>query len=82
MYRKVNNVKNQITLPKELVNQLAGQHYFDARLENNKIILEPVIIRPIETPELTAIRDKTAVSDLTEQSIPDIVAEARNAYGS
>jgi hypothetical protein len=74
--------KNQITLPKELVNQLTGGNYFDARLENNKIILEPVIIRPVETPELAAIRDKIAGADLTEKSIPDIVAEARNAYGT
>ncbi len=74
--------KNQITLPKELVSQLAGQNYFDARLENNKIILEPVIIRPVETTELAAIRDKITASGITEQSIPDIVAEARNAYGT
>ena len=74
--------KNQITLPKELVGRWKDQVYFDARIEGNRIILEPVRITPVESPELGAIRDKISALGLQEESVADIVAEARNAYGS
>lgn len=74
--------KNQITLPKELMERWPGQVYFDAREEEGRIVLVPVSVRPVETPELGAIRNKLASMGLNEDSVADIVAEARNAYGS
>lgn len=74
--------KNQITLPKELVKQWPGQVYFEAQVEEGKIILVPVSVQPIESPELGAIRNKIASLGLDEDLISDIVAEAKHAYGS
>jgi bifunctional DNA-binding transcriptional regulator/antitoxin component of YhaV-PrlF toxin-antitoxin module len=74
--------KNQITLPKEMLKKWPGQIYFDASIEENRIILVPVSVRPIESPELGAIRNKVSALGLDEDSVADIVAEARNAYGS
>jgi hypothetical protein len=36
----------------------------------------------MESPELGAIRDKISALGLKEESVADLVAEARNAYGS
>lgn len=74
--------KNQITLPKEITRRWPGQIYFDAKIDENRIILEPVVIKPMESPELGAIRDKISALGLKEESVADMVAEARNAYGS
>jgi hypothetical protein len=38
--------KNQISLPKELLGQWPGQVYFDAKIEEGRIILVPVSVRP------------------------------------
>jgi hypothetical protein len=73
--------KNQLTLPKDVLNHCQNQTYFDARWEAGHIILEPVIVSPVEAPELAAIRDKIAALDLTEENVADMVAEARRAYG-
>ena len=73
--------KNQLTLPKEVLSHCKDQVYFDARWEDGRIILEPVVVRPVEPPELAAIRDKVASVGLSEEDLAGIVAEARRAYG-
>jgi hypothetical protein len=60
--------KNQISLPKELLGQWPGQVYFDAKIEEGRIILVPVSVRPIESPELGAIRNKISALGLGEDS--------------
>ena len=78
--------KNQITIPKELLGQWPGQVYFDAKIEEGRIIPVPVPVPvpvgPIESPELGAIHNKISALGLGEDSVAVIVAEARNAYGS
>jgi len=74
--------KNQLTLPKEVLSHCQDQTYFDARWESGHIILEPVVVRPVETPDLAAIRDKVASLGISEEDLGNIVAEARSAYGS
>ena len=39
--------KNQITLPKEVVKGFKGIEYFDAVVQDGRIVLEPVRIRPV-----------------------------------
>jgi len=73
--------KNQITLPKELLEGFAGREYFDARLDRGRIILEPMIVRPVESARLSAIRDKVEAAGIRETAVDDLVAEARHAYG-
>ncbi len=70
--------KNQLTLPKEVLKNCPEHTYFEARWESGKIILEPVLIRPLENQELSSIRDRIASLGITENDIADIVAEARS----
>ncbi|TVR33323.1 MAG: AbrB/MazE/SpoVT family DNA-binding domain-containing protein [Spirochaetaceae bacterium] len=74
--------KNQLTLPKEVLRHCQDQSYFDARWESGRIVLEPVVIRPLESPQLAAIRDKVDRLGIGEADLAGIVAEARRAYGS
>ncbi len=74
--------KNQLTLPKEVLRYCQDQTYFDARWESGRIVLEPVVIRPVESPQLAAIRDKVGSLEVGEDDLAGIVAEARRAYGS
>jgi bifunctional DNA-binding transcriptional regulator/antitoxin component of YhaV-PrlF toxin-antitoxin module len=69
--------KNQITLPKEVLKGFQGKEYFNARVEPGRIILEPMIVRPIETSQLASIRDAVAESGITEEDVPNLVDEAR-----
>lgn len=71
--------KNQITLPKELLSKVRHGEYLDARLENGCIVLEPVIVRPVEGPRLAGIRRKIAEKGLREEDVSLMVAEARDA---
>jgi hypothetical protein len=34
--------KNQITIPKKIINQLPDVKYFDVELRNNTVVLKPV----------------------------------------
>lgn len=76
------SAKNQITLPKELLSGIDELEYFEARREGMRIMLEPVIVRPLEPARLAAIRDKVESLGITEEMAQELVAEARNAYGS
>ena len=49
--------KNQITLPKRIVDSLPGTDYFDVSLEAGRIVLRPVLIRGLDQ-DLQEIRDK------------------------
>jgi len=48
--------KNQLTLPKGIVEHFPETEYFDIKVEGRKIILSPVKITP--AAPLEAIRDK------------------------
>ena len=76
------SAKNQITLPKELLKDFPDREYFDARIEGGKIILEPVIVRPIEPKRLGEIRDRIRDSGIREEDVPLLVAECRHGYGT
>jgi len=71
--------KNQITLPKEILQGFQGKEYFNARVDQGRIILEPMIVRPVETSRLASIRNAVANSGIQETDIPDLVDEARRA---
>ena len=61
--------KNQITIPKKVIEQLPDVRYFDVELQDGKVVLKP--LRVYET-DLSQIRSKIEKLGLK----PDCVAEA------
>jgi hypothetical protein len=73
-------VKNQITLPKKIVDRVGNCEYFEVKAENDRIILIPVkLVAFNETPKrLKEIRKKISSLGLTEKDIDDAVKWARS----
>lgn len=69
--------KNQITLPKKIMEKFEGVEYFKADVRGGTIVLEPVKITALGGSELDKIRKKMAALGLTERDIEDAVAWAR-----
>jgi hypothetical protein len=69
--------KNQITLPKKVMEKFEGCEYFKVTEENGKIVLEPVKITPKSETSLEKIRRKITDLGLTEKDIENAVAWAR-----
>lgn len=68
--------KNQITLPKEAVQQFPGIDYFEVFVEEDKIELKPVRIASAGA-SLEKVRKKVAALGLTEKDVKDAVQWAR-----
>jgi len=68
--------KNQITLPKRVIEKLPETDYFDISLRENEIILKPVKIMPAGS-NLKAVREKIASLGLSELDIKKAVKWAR-----
>jgi multisubunit Na+/H+ antiporter MnhE subunit len=64
--------KNQITLPKALVNKFPGTEYFDVQEEAGRLILKPVKVR-----DLDAVWRKIESLGITEKDVGDAVKWAR-----
>jgi hypothetical protein len=69
--------KNQITLPKKVMEKFDGVEYFEANIREGKIVLEPMKITSLSDTALERSRKKVAALGLTEQDIEDAVAWAR-----
>jgi len=65
-------VKNQLTLPKKIVEKFPATEYFDVRVENDAIVLRPV--RPEGVEE---VREKLARLGITEKDIRSGIVWAR-----
>jgi hypothetical protein len=68
--------KNQITLPREVIKDFKDIEYFDAIVEDGKIVLEPVRIKPVSA-ELGAIRRKMEKLGVVESDITEAVRWSR-----
>lgn len=64
--------KNQITLPKAIVSEVAATEYFEVAVENGRIVLTPVRIQQAQ-----AVRDKLQQLGISEQDVQDAVDWAR-----
>lgn len=64
--------KNQLTLPKRIVDQFADAKYFEVSTEYGRIILEPV-----NTTSIMAVREKLETLGIAEEDVADAVAWAR-----
>jgi hypothetical protein len=69
--------KNQITIPKKVMEKFNGVEYFEARIREGMIVLEPVEIKPLDEGRLAKVRKKIAALGLTERDVEDAVAWAR-----
>jgi bifunctional DNA-binding transcriptional regulator/antitoxin component of YhaV-PrlF toxin-antitoxin module len=69
--------KNQITIPKKVMEKFDGVVYFEARIKDGSIVLEPVEVKPFEKDRLAKVRKKIAALGLSEKDIEDAVAWAR-----
>ena len=65
--------KNQVTLPKSIVQAVGDADYYDVSTENGRIILTPVRIQKAD-----AVRTKLAELGITEGDVPDAIKWARN----
>ncbi len=69
--------KNQITLPKAIVNSFPDAQYFEVRVEDNKILLMPVKISPAGST-LASIREKIRRLGITGKDVPEAIRWARS----
>ena len=65
--------KNQVTLPKAIVQAVGDADYYDVSTENGRIILTPVRIQQAD-----AVRTKLAELGITEDDVQDAITWARN----
>jgi len=69
--------KNQITIPKKVMEIFDDVEYFNAEVRDGVIILEPLEISPRKDARLEKVRKKIADLGLTESDIENAVRWAR-----
>ena len=70
-------VKNQITLPKAIVEKLPKTDYFEVSLRGEEIVLRPVVIEARDR-KLEEVRSKIKALGLTEKDVTAAIRWARN----
>ncbi len=68
--------KNQITLPKAIADHFPDAQYFDARIEDDKILMIPVKFSP-SGPPLASIREKMRRLGITGKDVSEAIRWAR-----
>ena len=69
--------KNQITLPRKVVQEFVGIEYFDADVQDGRIVLSPVRMQPVGTT-LNGIREKMKKLGITPADVTEAVRWARS----
>jgi hypothetical protein len=70
-------VKNQITLPKAIVDEIPDTDYFEVSLRDGEILLRPVHIEG-SSARLTRVRRKIKALGLTEKDIDEAIRWTRS----
>ena len=70
-------VKNQITLPKAIVEKIPETDYFEVSLRGEEIVLKPVLIHTAGK-KLEQVRAKMKALGLTEKDVDAAIRWARN----
>lgn len=65
-------VKNQITLPKKIVERFPGATHFDIRVEGDRIVL-----RPVDVEQGVRVREKLERLGLDDEDVQAAVRWAR-----
>ena len=68
--------KNQITLPKKVVELFPGTQYFDANIQDNKIVLIPVRITAAAS-RLDTVREKMKKLGISQKDVGEAIRWAR-----
>jgi hypothetical protein len=68
--------KNQLTLPKEIVSNFPNIDLFDAVVEDNRIVLTPVKVMPLNQ-SMESIREKIRMLGIDENDITEAVKWSR-----
>jgi len=68
--------KNQITIPKQIIERFPNVEYFNVYAQDNEIILRPVEIKE-KKPGLMKIREKIKALGLKEEDITEAIRWAR-----
>jgi bifunctional DNA-binding transcriptional regulator/antitoxin component of YhaV-PrlF toxin-antitoxin module len=69
--------KNQITIPKKIIDQMPEVRYFDVELKGETIVLRP--LRTYST-DLDRIRSKMKTLGLKENSVAEAIKWARSNH--
>ena len=69
--------KNQITLPRKIVQAFSGIEYFDAAVQDGRIVLVPVRMQPVDAT-LNGIREKMKKLGITPADVTEAVQWARS----
>lgn len=69
--------KNQITLPRKVVQEFSGIQYFDAVVQDGRIVLAPIRMQPVDIT-LTGIREKMKKLGITPADVTEAVRWARS----
>ncbi len=64
--------KNQLTLPKSIVQSVGNADYFEVEIDNGRVILTPVRIQKAD-----AVRAKLEELGISEQDVADAITWAR-----
>jgi bifunctional DNA-binding transcriptional regulator/antitoxin component of YhaV-PrlF toxin-antitoxin module len=64
--------KNQLTLPKAILQQIGEVEYFAVQADEGKIVLTPMRVHPADK-----VRDKLQELGITENDIADAISFAR-----
>jgi hypothetical protein len=70
--------KNQITIPKKVMEKFEGVEYFEAQVVDGVIVLMPVEVKPLNRARLEKIRQKVSSSGLTARDVDNAVAWSRS----
>jgi hypothetical protein len=70
--------KNQITLPKKIIERFNNCEYFEVKTQDDRIILIPVKLVSIKEKPLNSIRGKISSLGLSETDIEEAIQWARN----
>lgn len=68
--------KNQITLPKRIIEKIPKTDYFDIVLRRDEIVLVPVKVSPAGST-LASVREKIKSLGLSEKDIDEAIRWAR-----
>lgn len=68
--------KNQITLPKAIVERMPDAHYFDVSLVEGTVVLKPIALS-LPGERARAVREKVRALGLTERDVTDAIRWAR-----
>ncbi|MDD2277249.1 MAG: AbrB/MazE/SpoVT family DNA-binding domain-containing protein [Smithella sp.] len=69
--------KNQITLPRKVVQEFVGIEYFDADVQDGRIVLAPVRMQPVDAT-LGGVREKMKKLGITPADVTEAVRWARS----